>query len=293
MARSWHASSAGAASVGLGSASVCLLIVLSRANAESPLIVAANRDELFERPATPMAVLEPSGPRILGGRDELAGGTWLAVNEHGLFAGLTNRPTTEGRDATKRSRGELPLSLARHATARDAVAWCVAAVRPSDYNPAWLFVGDRRSLFAVEIADGAAPAFEELPAGVHILENRPLGAPSPKVDKVRELLGDVEGLPLRLLERRLQVVLGDHELSSSATPEQGVAGETFVRPRETEAACVHTDRYGTRWSGIVAVPVEPGLPRFCYTPGPPCTTPSEDAAPWWRSPETGSHPCVP
>ena len=37
-------------------------------------------------------MLRGGGPRILGGRDEVAGGTWLAVNEHGVVAGLTNQP---------------------------------------------------------------------------------------------------------------------------------------------------------------------------------------------------------
>jgi uncharacterized protein with NRDE domain len=270
------------------------LIVLSRTAAESPLVVAANRDELYERPAVPMTVLQAAGPRILGGRDELAGGTWLAVNEDGLFAGLTNRPTTEGRDPTRRSRGELPVALARHATADDAVAWFAANVVATDYNPAWLFVGDRRSLFAVDLTEKPAPVVEELPPGVHILENRPLGAPSPKVGHVRELLADVEQLPLRLLERRLLVVLGDHELPPpSLTPDHDADGQVFVRPPATEAACVHTDRYGTRWSGIVAVPAEAGSPRFHFTPGPPCTTQPEDAAPLWRTSAAGTHPCVP
>ena len=46
-----------------------------------------------------------------GGRDLMAGGTWLAVNDHGVVAGLTNKPAEEGRDPSKRSRGEIPLAL--------------------------------------------------------------------------------------------------------------------------------------------------------------------------------------
>ncbi len=52
---------------------MCLLVVLSRTHPDFPLVVAANRDELFERPALPMTVLRDAGPRILGGVDELAG----------------------------------------------------------------------------------------------------------------------------------------------------------------------------------------------------------------------------
>ena len=76
---------------------------------------------------------------MLGGRDELAGGTWLAVNEHGVVAGITNRPSPGGRDPTKRSRGELPLLLAKHRSATATVADLMEGIRPSDDNPAWLF----------------------------------------------------------------------------------------------------------------------------------------------------------
>src|SRR5918997_5633669 len=106
---------------------MCLLVFASRLGAELPLAVGANRDEQLERPAVPLEVLQAVGPRVLGGRDLLAGGTWLAVNEHGVVAGITNRPLVEqGRDASKRSRGELPLALASASTARAAVDALVA-----------------------------------------------------------------------------------------------------------------------------------------------------------------------
>ena len=91
---------------------MCLLVVASRVVAEEPLIVGANRDELLERPSTSVTVLDEGSPRIIGGRDELSGGTWLAVNEHGVCAGLTNQPLGDAKDPSKRSRGELPLALA-------------------------------------------------------------------------------------------------------------------------------------------------------------------------------------
>ena len=167
---------------------VCLLVVASRVVADEPLIVGANRDEVLERPSTAVTVLDEGPPRILGGRDELSGGTWLAVNEHGVCAGLTNQPLGDAKDPSKRSRGELPLALARHATAPDAVEALLAEYRPADYNGSWLLVGDRTSLFFVDFTgsgDGTAVA---LPPGIHVLENRALGEPSPKVDLVRAAL---------------------------------------------------------------------------------------------------------
>src|SRR5258708_9836343 len=104
---------------------------------DAPLIVAANRDERLDRPAVPMTVLRDHGPRILGGRDELAGGTWLAVNEHGVVAGLTNQPSANGRDPSKRSPGELPLAFAGYATAAAAVAAVAQTLDAADHNPSW------------------------------------------------------------------------------------------------------------------------------------------------------------
>jgi len=69
------------------------------------------------------------------------------VNKHEVVAGLTNRPSPGARDSTKRSRGELPLLLAKHRSATAAVADLMDGIRPSTYNPTWLFsirVNDHR-----------------------------------------------------------------------------------------------------------------------------------------------------
>jgi uncharacterized protein with NRDE domain len=63
---------------------MCLLVVAFQESVATPLFVAANRDERYDRPTTPITVLRQAAPRIVGGRDELAGGTWLAVNEVGV-----------------------------------------------------------------------------------------------------------------------------------------------------------------------------------------------------------------
>ena len=164
---------------------MCLLVVASRVIPGTPLLIGANRDEFIDRPSTSFTVLAPSGPRILGGRDERVGGTWLAVNEHGVFAGLTNQPLPDGKDPTRRSRGELPMALAAHAGAPTARPTdFVAPLRPSDYNGSWLLVGDRHALFFIDFTGLVEPVAIPLPPGLHVLENRPLGVPSPKVDHV-------------------------------------------------------------------------------------------------------------
>src|SRR6476646_5961479 len=132
---------------------MCLLIVIHRVVPGVPLIVAANRDERRARPTIPMNRLEGAGDElaILGGRDEVGGGTWLATNEAGVVAGLTTRPLRDGPDTAQRSRGELPLALARHPTAAAAVDAFGSAIDPSAFNPSWLLVADRHDLFFVDV----------------------------------------------------------------------------------------------------------------------------------------------
>jgi uncharacterized protein with NRDE domain len=257
-----------------------LLIVVAQMHPDIPLIVGANRDELLDRPAQPMTVLREAGPRVLGGRDELAGGTWLAVNDAGVVAGLTNRPTNGQRDPAKRSRGELPLALACHNSATEAVEAFGAAVRPADYNPAWLLVGDRETLFAIDMTGDEQPVINPLPPGLHILENRPVGTRSPKVDHVRSLLTGVDDLPDGPLVRRLQSVLGNHDVPADLSADHdGDLGEV---PAEVRAACVHTERYGTRWSCVVTVPGDADrLPTLRYADGPACRADYTDADPLW------------
>ena len=289
---------------------MCLLVVISRLDSGTPLVVGANRDERLDRPATAMTVLRHTDPRVLGGRDHEAGGTWLAVNEHGVVAGLTNRPAPEGRDPTRRSRGELPLALAQHPDAASAVKSFVARFRPTDYNPSWLLVGDRRSLFVIDMTASDRPHATPLGPGVHILENKPFGAPSAKVDYVRALLGDIARSEPDGTVGRLEQVLADHTIPPGAfsesdevlksdrvlksddpraspaqpgDPATRAPDATPSRPLETLAACVHTESYGTRSSTIAAIQADPAIrPAVTVADGHPCTSRFIDVSTLWE-----------
>jgi uncharacterized protein with NRDE domain len=260
---------------------VCLLIALSGTVPGVPLLIAANRDELYQRPADPITVLRATQPRILGGRDELAGGTWLAVNEHGVVAGLTNQPAA-ARDPAKRSRGELPLAFTRYPDARTAVTEVCARLDPSAYNPCAMLVGDRYALFSVDLSGGHRARVEELPPGSYVLENTPLRQPSAKQQRVAGLVSELAGGALdgRAAEAGLAGVLRDHQ--PAAGPQPAGPGRP-ARPAELSAACVHTERYGTRSAMIVSVGLA-GAPRVSVAAGPPCVTPLLDVTGMWVSP---------
>lgn len=263
---------------------VCLLIALSRTVPGTPLLVAANRDELYARPAEPITVLRGEAPRILGGRDEVAGGTWLAVNAEGVLAGLTNQPSASW-DATKRSRGELPLMFAAYPDAATAVAEVCGRLDPVGYNPCWLLVGDRHTLFSIDLTGGPRPVVQELPPGTYVLENAPLRRESAKQQRVAALVGAALAAGGGSdTAAGLATVLRDHQ--PAAGPQPAPPGG-LPRPAEISAACVHTERYGTRSAMVVSVPAD-GLPQVQVAAGPLCTSPLLDQARLWDSPAPAS-----
>jgi uncharacterized protein with NRDE domain len=250
----------------------------------APLLIAANRDELLDRPTVPVTVLREGEPRILGGRDLLAGGTWLAVNEYGLVAGLTNQPAPDGRDPTKRSRGELPIVCAGHRTAAAAAMALAADVDPPRYNPCWMLVGDRDALFSVAIGPGRdRPEIEQLAPGLHVLENAPLRAGSPKASLARELVeravAEQPDRGVTATVAALASVLRDHQ---PAVPEPRTDAAGRVWPPALSAACVHADGFGTRSSAIISVPAA-GLPTMLAADGKPCVTPLRDVSALWTT----------
>ena len=85
---------------------MCTVAALVRPSAAVPVMLAANRDEQLDRPWDPPAEWWPG---IVGGRDRTAGGTWMALNRHGVACCVLNRQGSLGPAPGKRSRGELPL----------------------------------------------------------------------------------------------------------------------------------------------------------------------------------------
>ena len=94
---------------------MCSVIILSRPDHDWPILIASNRDEMHERPWDPPGRHWPDRPDVVAGRDKLAGGSWLGMNDFGVVAGILNRRNTLGPQEGKRSRGELVLDDNTHA----------------------------------------------------------------------------------------------------------------------------------------------------------------------------------
>lgn len=150
---------------------MCSVILLRRPDATWPLIVAANRDEMADRPWKSPGRHWPDRPNVIAGQDVLAGCSWLGLNDEGVVACVLNRRGTLGPQADKRSRGELVLEALDHADAADA-ADALGQLDTRAYRPFNLVVADNRDAFVIcHRGEGGRnrPDVAAIPPGVHMV----------------------------------------------------------------------------------------------------------------------------
>src|SRR5215469_12226964 len=99
---------------------MCTLVILRRPEHAWPVLIAANRDEMINRPARPPGRHWPDRAEVVAGLDLLAGGSWLGLNDWGVAAAVLNRTGSLGPARGMRSRGELVLEALDHASAVEA-----------------------------------------------------------------------------------------------------------------------------------------------------------------------------
>lgn len=112
---------------------MCTLVALVPPDDSLPVVIAANRDELLDRPALPFDRHWPGKP-WRAGKDVLAGGTWAGLHDGGYGVFVLNRERSLGPAPGKRSRGLLALDLLEAGGAEAAGAAAVA-LPPEDYRP--------------------------------------------------------------------------------------------------------------------------------------------------------------
>jgi hypothetical protein len=139
-----------------------------------PLLLAANRDEMADRPWRPPGRHWPDRRAVIAGLDILGGGTWLGINDAGVTAAVLNRINTLGPVPGRRSRGELPLVALEHPTAREA-ADAIGRIDPRSYRPFNMVIADAEAAFCVRCTDGrelgagASVGVEAVPDGLSMI----------------------------------------------------------------------------------------------------------------------------
>lgn len=217
---------------------MCLLLLALDTVPGIPRLLLGNRDEFHARASAAVAPWVENA-HVAGGRDLVAGGSWLALRDDGRFAAVTNLRT--GVPATApRSRGWLVRDFVLgEQPAAEYLADARAA--EADYGPFNLIVGDRDGVHTLGSSDRM---IRPLAAGVHVISNGPIGVHWPKTERLQrgfaEALdaggGDAEA-------RLLDLLLDEAPPPENQLPETGVGAEL---ERVLAPVFIRGERYGTR-----------------------------------------------
>lgn len=225
---------------------MCILFVAVKQHKDYPLIIAANRDEFFERD-TAESHFWPEYPNILAGRDLRAGGTWMGINKQGYIASLTNirAPHTNKADAT--SRGEL-VSHFLQAPAENSNYQQNLIAAKENYNGYNLLFGRWNHL---SVYNNHTNKLDQLTSGFYGLSNADLNSPWPKINKgVSKLEQYCQNDKSITTDKLFELLLDktkarDHQLPTTGAP--------IEWERRLSSIFIQGQEYGTRTSTILTI----------------------------------------
>jgi uncharacterized protein with NRDE domain len=224
---------------------MCLILFSFRAHRHFPLVVAANRDEHFSRPAAAAAFWDDH-PAIYAGRDLEQGGTWMGINTNGRFAAVTNYRHGRSAAAAPRSRGAL---VSNFLTGDQSATSYLADIDGHQYNPYSLIAGDVEALyFQSNRGSGVLP----VAPGIHGLSNHLLDTPWPKVTAgTAALTATRNSDDPDAIGSALFALLSERTPAQDAQlPDTGIERQ---RERELSPPFILGDLYGTRTSTLLMV----------------------------------------
>jgi len=242
---------------------MCLLAILYKVVPGYPVVIAANRDELYDRQGAVPSLWQGLTP-FCAPRDVRSGGTWIGCNSYEMVVAVTNRHRG-AFDASKRSRGLLCADLLAAAFPNETAKLLRNELAGRDYNGVNVLCASPLQAFVASY-DGVLE-LDALARGIHVLGNGDLNdEKSCRVRRTRRLLARADQENIRSLINDLKILCADHDAAG---------GE--------ESICVHKPQVGTLSSTIIALADDPSKSIFLHAQGSPCATPYEDYSRLLRS----------
>jgi uncharacterized protein with NRDE domain len=232
---------------------MCLIVFAYHAVPGYKLVLAANRDEFYQRPTASASFWEDY-PGVLAGRDLVAGGTWLGITRSGRFAALTNYRDPVRHKKAAPSRGDLVSTYLCGNASPQEYLYALAG-RSHLYNGFNLLVGDARSLYYYSNYKQQ----RVLTPGFYGLSNHVLDTPWPKVYRskvaLQSQLRDREPEPAQLFMLLTDTNrAADHELPRTGV---GLEWERILSP-----IYIASPEYGTRSSSVLTITQQGNV---CFT----------------------------
>jgi uncharacterized protein with NRDE domain len=225
---------------------MCLLLLAVQKHPDYALVLAANRDEYYDRPTAPAAFWDEA-PHLLAGKDLRAGGTWLGITKNGRIAAITNYRDPASIKTNAPSRGKLVSGFLLGQENPEHFFERLAQEKDR-YNGFNLIIGENDRLYWFS---NRGDGLRKLSPGVYGLSNRLLDTPWPKLTRSKEALVRLiseEKNPSQddLFQMLLDpTVAGDDQLPDTGV---GIKWERILSP-----IFITSPTYGTRSSTIILI----------------------------------------
>lgn len=224
---------------------MCLIFISVQEHPQYKLVIAANRDEFYQRKTAPASYWHDH-PEILGGRDLEAQGTWMAMNKNGRIAMVTNYRDIRNIKSVAPSRGALVTDYLLQSNAPEHYLRDVEE-KGKAYNGFNLVVGSGEELW---YHSNYREGVHKLSPGFHGLSNHLLDTPWPKVERgLNKMRGIMKGSDLSI-DSLFTVLFDDVIAPDDKLPDTGVGLE---RERMLSSMFIKSPGYGTRCSTVVLI----------------------------------------
>lgn len=225
---------------------MCILFIAVNQHKDYPLIIAANRDEFYERP-TDTSRFWSSHPNLLAGKDLQAGGTWMGITRQGRLSALTNVRDPQRIDPDAISRGALVTDYLVGQMDNSTYLSTLQQTK-TQYNGYNLLFGDWHDMW---VYNNHLDETHQLQTGVYGLSNANLNSPWPKINRGVTNLEDYchQHGPLDM-DHFFDLLTDDTQAADHLLPQTGVPIEW---ERKLSSIFIQTEGYGTRSSTILAI----------------------------------------
>jgi uncharacterized protein with NRDE domain len=222
---------------------MCLIFLSLHDHPTYKLIIAANRDEFYNRKTAAAGYWEDH-PYVLGGRDLEANGTWMGVTTSGKVSLLTNYRDPKNIDPNAPSRGRLVSDYLENEEKPDQYIKKIGE-RGSEYNGFNLIAGTFDELWYVS---NYKKGIDKITPGLHGLSNHLLDTPWPKVRRGKEVLGEILKKKTITPDELFQFLFDDRQAVDTELPDTGIGLE---RERALSSMFIKSPGYGSRCSTVL------------------------------------------
>lgn len=228
---------------------MCLILLSYQQHPNYRIVLAANRDEFFNRPTEGLHEW-PDQPKILAGRDLEHRGTWMGITRTGRLAAITNYRNPAAMKPTSPSRGQLVAGYLESTIPPDEYLKAVAA-DGNRYNGFNLIVGNQQHLFYYSNQSGKP---EQLSPGLHGLSNHLMNTPWPKVERGRKAMKQTLTTDDHVLDPEIFIELLKDQTRppESRLPDTGVGLEM---EKMLSPMFITSPSYGTRSSSVLLIDI--------------------------------------